>query len=325
MTKGDLIGLAEIIQADIPRMATKDLLAEKINERLNQIKAQNFKIEISKQFAPPAASSPSKTPAETESEVEEPPPTIFYLSVVGTQGRPPFSVPAMATMRVQDLKLQIAAVSRIPVKVMRLLYQDGDLENHKCLHEHGILADAQIRLFESKLDGGKKMGRRGTGNPKQELKEKDFMKYMLEPTETQPGKRSRRWAGPYHRSREARRAEAMVSHLETIKWKFVFDWQALDLTTGYIHPLTFELFERAAMVTPQKQVVPKTLDWLDLAEQSSPANLLMLEKGGNPPRLRLPQFKIPPVPSAFKPLPRAEQQEDAEDQEKEEEEEENEK
>ena len=53
--------------------------------------------------------------------------------------------------------------------------RDGDLENHKSLHEHNIMSDSEVRLLESRLrGGGKQKGnfKKDGGNDKDKKKKK---------------------------------------------------------------------------------------------------------------------------------------------------------
>jgi hypothetical protein len=175
MTKGDLVSLGEIVKADLPRMGTKDMLAEAINERLMQIKAENFK-EVSKPFAPPAKDPFLPYGKDTDDEVMEVDSKLFYLSVVGAPGSRPFNITVTSTVNVAEVKKQISVLTKIPFNTMRLLYRDGDLENHKSLHEHNILSDSEVRLLESRLrGGGKKRGnfKKDGGDDKDKKKKKD--------------------------------------------------------------------------------------------------------------------------------------------------------
>ena len=172
LTKGDLITLGTIVQAEMPMMGTKDIIAEHINTRLQEMQATQGPTREAPQRLPRKAQQ--KPPAEDDdmhsvrSVASVSPLTtadsfnivitgIFDPTAQSSKGVRKTSERTFrvhAGLEVRELKSMIYAATTYTSDV-RLIFRDADLEDDRTIGSYPrIVANSVIRLLEAKLRGG---------------------------------------------------------------------------------------------------------------------------------------------------------------------------
>ena len=183
MTKTDLISLGGIVKADLPLMGTKDTLAEAINERLVQIKAEN----LLKPFAPPKGFlvGGGKGDADDDDEVRSVAGTDEYFEILlrfANQGNKTRSMMVPGNMGVAALHDSVLKMQ--PGGEIRMVFNANVLEVGS-LSSNGIAKNSVVDIFTTGRGGTKtsKFEKKGShqdkkkkdGNDEDELKKSAMM------------------------------------------------------------------------------------------------------------------------------------------------------
>ena len=196
MTKGDLVELADIIGANLPRMGTKDAVADAVQKRLEEIKNHGWEKKVEEPTARKPPPTPPRAPGvsadsagywaraagvgsaaaaavepspsgfltagedegeDDEDDVRSVVPLLFYVSIVGLAT--PITLPAMSTTTVAQLKDAVHAHVPIPVEAFDLVFGATALILSRMLKSYNIGDGAEIRLvIKPRASGGKRKG-----------------------------------------------------------------------------------------------------------------------------------------------------------------------